>query len=348
MAGIRPSGRRSIPRAAVRRLLQWLPRFRDARVLVVGDLIVDEFIWGSVDRISPEAPVPVVRVTNRSLRWGGAANVANNLRAMGARVMLAGAVGNDEAGRWLLRDLRRKGLSTDGIQRDSGRASTLKTRIIAHNQQVVRIDREVLAALPEDQAERLRHYVRTNAAHVDALIVSDYGKGVVDDGLMEEVRAAVRSHGLIACVDPKVSPFSIYRGVTAVTPNHREAARAAEPHVKAGASLEEIGRSLLRELDCRMLLITRGEEGMSLFLDGDHHVHIPTVAREVYDVTGAGDTVISLFTLGLCVGAPATDAALLANLAAGIVVGEVGTATVSHRRLERTLREAERLSTSAG
>lgn len=341
--GVMSRGRKLVPRAAIRRLLQWPPCFRDARVLVVGDLIVDEFIWGRVDRISPEAPVPVVRVTDRSLRWGGAANVANNLRAMGAKVLVAGVVGADEPGRWLLRDVRRKGVPTDGIQQDPGRPSTLKTRIIAHNQQVVRIDREGSGPLPQDRGEQLREYVRKQAASVHAIIVSDYGKGVVDEPLMEEVRQAVACYGIIACVDPKVRPFTMYRGVTAVTPNHREAARAAGVEVGALLTLEDVGRTLLHELGCRMLLITRGEEGMSLFLDGGLHVHIPTVAREVYDVTGAGDTVISVFTLGLCAGAPPTDAALLANLAAGIVVGEVGTATVSQRRFVRILKQAERL-----
>jgi rfaE bifunctional protein kinase chain/domain len=336
----RDSGRR-VSRALIRRLMQWPSRFREARVLVVGDLIVDEFVWGKVDRISPEAPVPVVRVTDKSLRWGGAANVANNLRAMGAKVSVAGVVGADEPGRWLLRDARRKGVQTSGIQQDSTRPSTIKTRIIAHNQQVVRIDREQVGPLSEERGEQIRLFLRQQSSSVDAIIVSDYGKGVVDEPLMEEIREAIRRKGIIACVDPKVSPFTLYREVTAVTPNHREAVRAAGVEMGSPFSLEEVGQSLLRDLRCRMLLITRGEEGMSLFLDGGVHVQIPTVAREVYDVTGAGDTVISVFTLGLCAGAPPAEAAVLANLAAGIVVGEVGTATVGLRRFMRILKRAE-------
>jgi len=332
-----------LSRGTIRRLTQWPPRFREARVLVVGDLIVDEFVWGKVDRISPEAPVPVVRVTDKSLRWGGAANVANNLRAMGAKVSLAGVVGADEPGRWFFRDARRKGVKTEGIQLDPTRPSTLKTRIIAHSQQVVRIDREHSDPLSRERGEKLRSFLRQQACSVDAIIVSDYGKGVVDELLMEEVREIIRKRNIIACVDPKVSPFSMYRQVTAVTPNHREALKAAGLDAAGSASLEQVGQGLLKELQCEILLITRGEEGMSLFFDQGLHLHIPTVAKQVYDVTGAGDTVISVFTLGLLAGASPKEAAMMANLAAGIVVGEVGTATVGQRRFMRVLEQAARL-----
>lgn len=331
-------------RAVIRRLTQWPPRFREARVLVVGDLIVDEFVWGKVDRISPEAPVPVVKVTDKSLRWGGAANVANNLRAMGAKVSLAGLLGADEPGRWLLRDVRKKGVRTEGIQLDPARPSTLKTRIIAHNQQVVRIDREQSGPLPRERGEKLLSFLRQQAALVDAIIVSDYGKGVVDESLMEQVREIMRERGIIVCVDPKVSPFSMYREVTAITPNHREALRAAGMDAGSSVPLPQVGQNLLKELQCKILLITRGEEGMSLFSDGGLHLHIPTVAKQVYDVTGAGDTVISVFTLGLLAGASPKEAAMMANLAAGIVVGEVGTATVGQRKFMRLLEQAARLA----
>lgn len=336
--------RKLLSRAVIRRLTQWPERFKEARVLVVGDLIVDEFVWGKVERISPEAPVPVVKVTDKSLRWGGAANVANNLRSMGAKVCLAGVLGADEPGRWLLRDARRKGVKTEGIQLDPSRPSTLKTRIIAHSQQVVRIDREHSGPLSQELGEKLRSFLRQQASAVDAIIVSDYGKGVVDELLMEEVRGVMRKRGIIACVDPKVSPFTMYREVTAVTPNHREAMRAAGLDAGGSAALEKVGRYLLEELKCQMLLITRGEEGMSLFSNGGIHLHIPTVAKQVYDVTGAGDTVISVFTLGLLAGAPPKEAAMMANLAAGIVVGEVGTATVAHKRFVRVLEQAARLA----
>ncbi|MEJ5375654.1 MAG: D-glycero-beta-D-manno-heptose-7-phosphate kinase [bacterium] len=331
-------------RPLTRRLLQWPQRFKDARVLVVGDLIVDEFIWGKVERISPEAPVPVVKVTEKSLRWGGAANVANNLRAMGAKVSLVGIVGADQPGRWLLRDVRKKGVNTEGIFLDPARPSTLKTRIIAHSQQVVRIDNEKSGSLSQELGQKLRDFIRRQSSCVDAIIVSDYGKGVVDEPLMEEVRMAMSLRGIIACVDPKVSPFTIYRQVTAVTPNYKEAVRAAGVNEGASVCLEQIGQSLIKELQCRMLLITRGEEGMSLFLDGAPQVHIPTVAKKVYDVTGAGDTVISVFTLGLVSGAPPKDAAIMANLAAGVVVGEMGTATVGQKKFMRVLKQALRIT----
>ncbi len=338
--GPRRESQKTVPRSLMRRLLQWPPLFREARVLVVGDLIVDEFVWGRVERISPEAPVPVVKVTDKSLRWGGAANVANNLRAMGAKVSLAGVLGADEQGRWLLRDARSKGVRIEGIQVDPSRPSTLKTRIIAHSQQVVRIDREGSWPLTQERGDRLCLFLRQEACSVDAIIVSDYGKGVVDESLMEEVRLAMRKQGIIACVDPKVSPFAMYREVTAVTPNHKEAVKAAGMDRGDSVCIEQVGQNLLQQVKCRMLLITRGEEGMSLFLDGGLHIHIPTVAKKVFDVTGAGDTVISVFTLGLLAGANPKEAAAMANLAAGIVVGEVGTATVGQRKFIRALKQA--------
>jgi len=304
---------------------------------------VDEFVWGNVDRISPEAPVPVVQVTDRSLRLGGAANVANNLQAMGARVLICGLVGADELGKWLVQELQTKEICADGVLRDSQRPSTIKTRIIAHGQQVVRIDRETKGAVSSEQEKEVCRFIEKEGPRLDGIIVSDYGKGMVGEALMDAVRGVARRQRIIVSVDPKVSRFARYRGVTVVTPNHREAAKAAGMEIDGEESLMAVGEKLLRELDCRMLLITRGEEGMSLFLGNREHLHIPTVAREVYDVTGAGDTVISAFTLGLCVGAPPSDAALIANLAAGIVVGEVGTATVSNQRLQQVLKGVERI-----
>jgi rfaE bifunctional protein kinase chain/domain len=337
MTGSRETPRR-IAKAYIRRMQQWPRMFGRVKILVVGDLIVDEFVWGRVNRISPEAPVPVVQVTDQSLRLGGAANVVNNLQALGARVLVSGLVGEDEPGRWLIHELENKGIPTGGILRDSGRSTTLKTRIIAHSQQVVRIDREQPAPVTPSQQDEICEYLRREAPTVDGIIVSDYGKGVVGEAVMGTAREMVQSHGRIVAVDPKVSRFSLYRGVTVVTPNHKEAALAAGVEISSEETLMAVGKKLLAELGCKILLITRGEEGMSLFLDAGDHLHIPTVAREVYDVTGAGDTVVSAFTLGLCVGAPPAEAALIANLAAGIVVGEVGTATVSNQRLQRVLR----------
>lgn len=340
MSGSAESPRR-IAKAYIRRMQQWPRRFGQVKMLVIGDLIVDEFVWGKVSRISPEAPVPVVQVTDQSLRLGGAANVVNNLQALGAHVLVSGVVGEDEPGRWLIQELEQKGVPTTGILRDTGRSTTLKTRIIAHSQQVVRIDREQPAPVSASQQEEICGYLRREAPEVDGIIISDYGKGVVGDAIMETAREMVQAHGRTVAVDPKVSRFSLYRGVTVVTPNHKEAGQAAGMEITSEETLMAVGRKLLAELECEILLITRGEEGMSLFMEDGNHLHIPTVAREVYDVTGAGDTVVSAFTLGLCVGAPPEEAALIANLAAGIVVGEVGTATVSNQRLLRVLRGVE-------
>lgn len=327
---------RVLSQATRERISGLMERFKSLRVLVVGDLIVDEFIWGTVERISPEAPVPVVKVSKRSLRWGGAANVANNLRTMGAKVILAGVVGADREGRWLMGDLKRKGIPIDGIVEVKDRPSTLKTRIIASGQQVVRIDRESREPLVETIAQRIREYVNARSPEVDALIVSDYAKGVVDPVLMDQAREISR-RGKVVCVDPKAIPFSIYRGVTAVTPNDREAMRAWGKEVRDESAFELMGRELLEMLQCEILLITRGDHGVSLFLNGGKHRHIPTWAKEVYDVTGAGDTLISAFTLCLAAKGDPEDAAILANLAAGIAVSKVGTATVNWYALRRTL-----------
>lgn len=335
--------RRKATRAPLRRLVEWTNRFREMKVLVVGDLIVDEFIWGRVNRISPEAPVPIVHVTDRSLRMGGAANVVHNLRVLGAKVLVSGVVGEDEPGRWLVGEMKRKGIPIGGIVQDRGRHSSLKTRIIAHGQQVVRIDQEEAVPIASSQMEMICSYVANRATQVDGIIVSDYGKGVVGEPLMETVRGLARDLDLVVAVDPKESRFPLYRDVTVVTPNHREAAQAVGMQITSDERLVAAGRELMSELGCRILLITRGEEGMSLFLDDDKVVHIPTVAREVFDVTGAGDTVISAFTLGLCAGSTPEEAATIANVAAGMVVGEVGTAVVSNRRLQRAFREMDRI-----
>jgi rfaE bifunctional protein kinase chain/domain len=316
--------------------LRSLPqRFADIKILVVGDLIIDEFVWGQVRRISPEAPVPVVQVTDRSLRLGGAANVVHNLRMLGAQVLVSGIVGDDEPGGWLIDTLQAKGVPVDGILRDPRRPSTMKTRVIAHSQQVVRIDHENCFPVEGFQEKQLCDYIRRRAAEVDGIIISDYAKGVVSEGVMDTVRTARRAEQVVA-VDPKVSRFSLYRDVTVVTPNHREAVQAVGMEGAGEQDLPAVGVRLMDDLRCSILLITRGEKGMSLFLQDDH-LDIPTVAREVFDVTGAGDTVISVFTLGLCVGATPREAALLANMAAGVVVSEIGTAAVSTECLQRAL-----------
>jgi D-beta-D-heptose 7-phosphate kinase/D-beta-D-heptose 1-phosphate adenosyltransferase len=237
----------------------------------------------------------------------------------------------------MMQEFQRLGIPTDGVFLDSDRPSTLKTRVIAHSQQVVRIDHEESEPLEEGLIDRLCAFLDAHGDEVQGIIISDYAKGVVTQRLMEAVRRWSDDGGRIVAVDPKINRFSLYRDVTVVTPNHKEAAQGAGMEIRSSEDLLEAGARLIELLQCKILLVTRGEEGMTLFERGGGHLHIPTIAREVYDVTGAGDTVISAFTLGLCAGASPQEAALLANLAAGIVVGEVGTATVSRQRLLRIL-----------
>lgn len=322
-----------------------IPRLKDianrldrARILVVGDLILDEFIWGSVTRISPEAPVPVVWVSSENFMPGGASNVAANIRALGAEVHLCGVVGDDDRGETLQALLRKKGIHCEGIFADAKRPTTQKTRVIAHHQQVVRIDREKVFPIAESVLDRLSAFIEERMKSVDALIIEDYGKGVIVPQLVRRAVLAARKTKKIITVDPKETHFSYYRGVSAVTPNHHEAAAAVGYKIKDEATLERAGRDLLRKLRCETALITLGENGMAIFRAGKKMVKIPTVAQEVFDVSGAGDTVISTYTAALASGASVIDAAHLSNIAAGIVVGKVGVAVTSREEIVKRLR----------
>ncbi|MBI5234098.1 MAG: D-glycero-beta-D-manno-heptose-7-phosphate kinase [Deltaproteobacteria bacterium] len=310
-----------------------MERFGRARLLVIGDLIMDHFIWGRVTRISPEAPVPVVDVTSESILMGGSANVVNNIHSLGGRCLVAGVVGKDADGRKLLSMLSNMGAQTEGIIIDSKRPTTIKTRIIAHSQQMVRFDRENRDKVDSTVTDKLMRYIEKAAKHVDIIVISDYAKGVITEGLMEEVAGAAKSANKPVAVDPKVAHLDYYKGLTIITPNNLEASMASNMDITDDASLHNAGEALFNRLDCEALLITRGEHGMSLFEAGCE-THIPTVAQEVYDVSGAGDTVIAVLSLALAGGADFKEAAVLANYAAGIVVGKVGTAAVAMEELE--------------
>jgi rfaE bifunctional protein kinase chain/domain len=323
-------------------LLPFISRFKNARIMVIGDLMVDEYIWGSVSRISPEAPVPVVSVTSESLRLGGAGNVANNIHALGGKVWIGGVVGNDEMGRKIFQDLHKMGIDTRGVVNESDWITTVKTRIIAHHQQVVRYDRELVRPILPEALQRILSLLEERIHEVDAVLVSDYGKGVVCPELVERVRSLTLGAGKVLSVDPKVKNFPLFRNVTIITPNHHEAGQAAGRWIQNEQDLVEVGRQLLQQLQARSILITRGERGMSLFQDSGEVTHIPTTAKEVFDVTGAGDTVIAVLTLALAVGADVKQAAVLSNYAAGIVVGEVGTATLKASDLEDAMKKGIR------
>lgn len=323
-----------------KRLIKYIDRFNKAKVLVVGDVMLDHYIWGTVNRISPEAPVPVVNVTRETVLLGAAANVVNNIHSIGGSVSLCGVIGRDDAGRQLERMLRRQGIPTDGLIIDDNRPTTIKTRVIAHNQQVVRFDRETKAAISRDVHRRIFDIVKGRVEDgLDAVIISDYCKGVVTRDLVRDIVEIAKKKGLIVSVDPKVNHFGIYRGVTILTPNTKEASIGSKIDIDDDESLLKAGNALLKRLKCDAVLITRGEHGMSLFEKSGKITHIPTVAREVFDVTGAGDTVISVLTAAMAVGAGMSDAARISNFAAGIVVGIVGTATVRPDELKRKILE---------
>ncbi|HAA04006.1 MAG TPA: D-glycero-beta-D-manno-heptose-7-phosphate kinase [Syntrophobacteraceae bacterium] len=319
------------------RLLEAVERFPKVRVLVVGDLILDVFIWGQVRRISPEAPVPVVEVKKETLLLGGAANVVHNLADLGGQVLVGGLIGEDSAGDQVCDLLRQLDIAIQGVIREPGRPTTIKTRVIAHHQQVVRFDREWRTTPQDASREAMMAYIRTVLPTVDGIIVSDYGKGMVDDVLMDNLRVLAADGKTPIIVDPKPNNASHYRHATLITPNNAEASIMAGIPIEDPESLLQAGEDLLERLNCKMVLVTRGEAGMALFQRGQAMTTIPTVARRVYDVTGAGDTVVSTITLALLAGLAPADAAILANIAAGIVVGEVGTATVTAPRLVQAL-----------
>jgi rfaE bifunctional protein kinase chain/domain len=298
-------------------------------VLVLGDVMLDEFIWGRVVRISPDAPVPVVEVTRESFHLGGAGNVACNVRALGGRAVLAGVVGGDGAGERVRLALNEAQVETTLLASDRGRPTTLKTRIIAHHQQVVRADREQSDDIPAGLEAELAASVRRSLGSCQALVVSDYRKGVVTAGLMRAVLPAARRRGIPVLIDPKVGHLALYRGATVVTPNQLEAEQATGIRIRDEDDLAAAGTRILKLLGCEAVLVTRGEQGMSLFERDRRPAHVKTAAREVFDVTGAGDTVIATLALALGAGARLAEAALLANYAAGVVVGKLGTATAS-------------------
>ncbi|MFH1577702.1 MAG: D-glycero-beta-D-manno-heptose-7-phosphate kinase [Candidatus Omnitrophota bacterium] len=324
-----------------------IKRFSKARILVLGDLILDEYIWGDVQRISPEAPVPIVWAKKRSYVLGGSANVANNIRSLGASVCLCGVAGKDKNAEILLSQLKKQGISRDGILQAKERYTTVKTRIIAGHQQALRLDWEHTDALSERINAKLYNFIEKNIAKFHAIIIEDYGKGVISPWLIKRVINLARRKNRIITVDPKEEHFQYYAGTTSITPNRKEAESAIRnlkiqdrtnsfrintDRLMTDKDLKQAGRELLRYLKLDSLLITLGEQGMYLFED-DKITHIPTQAQEVFDVSGAGDTVIATFTLSLACQADKLEAAHIANFAAGIVVSKIGTATNSIKEL---------------
>jgi len=324
------------PPLAFPRVRHLLKQARTRRVIVVGDVMLDQFTWGRVQRISPEAPVPVVEYEHESFMPGGAANVARNLSALGGTAELAGTIGRDPAGSVLRQLLAREGVDCRGVWPHPHRPTSIKTRIIANRQQLVRVDREARGDLDAPANRRLLRHLESRLPGADAVIIGDYGKGVVTQGLVDWLRAACRPRGLWLSVDPKPVHHLKLEGVSLLTPNRKEAFElagmtdaATGPSVAGDSSLFAVADRLLSQLKPALLLITLGEHGMLLCQSGQRPVHIPTRAREVFDVSGAGDTVIAAFTLAIAAGASPIEAAEFSNHAAGVVVGKLGTAVVT-------------------
>ena len=311
-----------------------LARFRGCPVLVVGDLMLDEFVWGHVHRISPEAPVPVVEVQKRTFTAGGAANTAANVAALGGHPVIAGVVGDDPDGGRVCDILREQGVETAPVVRDAARPTTTKTRILAHSQQVVRIDTEQPGPVADAVADALLGQVGEVLYGIRACVVSDYGKGVITPGFVTRLIALARDAGVPVVVDPKGTDYAKYRGATLVKPNQLEAGKVLNRDLRTDADVDRAGADLRAVLGPdTAVLVTRGPHGMSLFEPQRDAFHVPAQAREVYDVTGAGDTVAGTIALALAVGSPLPTACRLASLAAAIVVGKVGTATCGYEEL---------------
>ncbi len=319
---------KNISKAVLKKAIK---KFRNKRILVVGDLMLDSYVWGTVSRISPEAPIPVVDVNKEESKPGGAANVILNLLSLGAKVFAAGIVGSDDEAEVLMSSLKKDGVNTSAVLVDKKRPTTVKTRVIAHNQQVVRIDREHKTDISPATAKAIIAAVKKELKTIDAIIFSDYDKGLLTKELVEGIMAIAK--GKIVTVDPKPSNVEIFRDITLISPNKKEASEAAGMAITSENDVLLASKILKDITNAEAILITRGEEGMSLYMNDGIHT-IPTMAREVFDVTGAGDTVISVVTLALTAGASFEEACSLSNIAAGEVVAEVGVVTLTPKELE--------------
>jgi rfaE bifunctional protein kinase chain/domain len=315
------------------RLRGLLENFKGKTIAIVGDLMIDRYYWGSVHRVSPEAPVPVVEVESESVRFGGAANVANNIQALGGTPFLVGLTGNDHPGELFAQMLWDQGFDAAGIIVDPARPTTIKTRVIAAGQHVVRFDNESKQECPENLRERLIAAVVGNIGSIDGIIIEDYNKGTVTRELIHAVVAAARKHNKPVTVDPKFNNFFEYKNVTVFKPNRREVEEVVGGRLKTTEDVERAGAKLLQALGARNVLLTRGEEGMSLFEADGGVLHIPTTADVVQDVSGAGDTVIATLTMSLVAGADVRESCRLANFAGGVVVGAVGIVPIMPEQL---------------
>ncbi len=315
------------------RAKQIINGFKGKKILVLGDLMLDRYVWGQVNRISPEAPVPVVAVNKDTSCLGGAGNVSHNLKSLDAEPLLVGVVGNDFSGEWIKKNVSDK----RGIFTLPHRPTTVKTRIIAHHQQVVRVDYENRKAIPSSFRKKILNFIQKE--QYDGIVISDYNKGIISKPLMNSLLAYTTENNIPVFADPKVANFSIFSPVTLITPNHIETSKVVNRPCFNDEDVAAAGRKIFSRISTRYLIIKRGEQGMTVFENNKDYFHIPTIAKEVYDVTGAGDTVISAAALALLSGATIQEAAILANIAGGLVVGKIGTATVNTSELLKALEE---------
>lgn len=318
-------------------LSQIIKSFKNQHILVIGDIILDKYILGKVNRISTEAPVPVVEVINEIFLLGGGANVASNIISLGAKATVAGVIGKGLTGKILRTLLEEKNINTEGLI-EGNRPTTIKTRVIAHSQQIIRFDKEDKKILEGKTLETLLSFIKKNIRNYSAIIISDYNKGVVSRRLMNETIKLAKHYKIFIAVDPKVGHFHFYKDVSLITPNISEASQGSGVVIKDEKNLLRAALKLMNRLNINSLLITKGEDGMSLFerikeTKKFKTTHIPTFAKKVFDVTGAGDTVVAVFTLAKSAGASLEQSATISNCAAGIVVEQLGTATVTQEQL---------------
>jgi D-beta-D-heptose 7-phosphate kinase/D-beta-D-heptose 1-phosphate adenosyltransferase len=313
---------------------EYIDDFNNVNVLVIGDIMLDSYVWGDVSRISPEAPVPIVDVKHTSIALGGAANVVNNILSLGGNPIVCGVVGEDKPSTQIMNILVSNGLQVGGIIVDKDRRTTVKTRVVGSSQHIVRFDSEDRNTICNSCIEDIISFVNRNIDRIDVIIISDYGKGVISYDLLKQLRAIVEDSMVPIIVDPNIDHFDGYYGVDCITPNHKEAGLFCGKNIVDEESLFYAARDILNSTSCKSLLITKGKDGMTLFESEGEIVNIPTVAKEVFDVSGAGDTVVAVFSLGLAIGMDYREAALLSNYAAGIVVGKLGTAVVEINELK--------------
>lgn len=318
--------------AELKRAKKIIENFKAKRILVLGDIMLDKYIWGNVGRISPEAPVPVVEVKKDTSCLGGAGNVARSLETLGALPLLVGVVGDDREGDWIKKNVP----ESRGIFRDRNRPTTVKMRIIAHHQQVVRVDLEKKSAISPELERKIYDFIQQEK--YDGILLSDYNKGILTKTLVNGLLSFAQEKKVSVFVDPKFENFYLFSPVTLITPNHIEAERIVQHECTTDSQVEKAGEKIFSQIRTAYLIIKRGEQGMSIFEKGKKTLHIPTVAREVYDITGAGDTVIATAALALLSGSSILEAAVLANAAAGIVVGKIGTAAVTSEELLESLK----------